>query len=402
MYRLQPRFGLGTRLGAETGTEAASLVVNAQPMVIMASTLNCTPERVILGRTRSERRLFGLGAYLYEVTWYLPHIRFHRFDTMSSEQQSGPLSDADLYALKEWIAETAHRNLQIANLANRDRGVNNSSRFILLVVTVIMFLNSTALVILDLEFTLVQVPFTGFNPPNLVKAMKLLGNIKIAGNFFARLNFLINDSIVIWRAWILCPHNRVVKLILSISLLACYACSIFDAANGAAAGAGTKEFLVLDLPSLFTNITATSLVTYKAWYHGKDIQCILNSGSRTTKVQKILSLLIESGSVYISFWIAATFLTAFGDSTLLSFQVFIASALPYLSALYPIIIILLVALENNKIDNRAAFSLSQSLRLATEARTRGASSNGSDSSEAVSYSIENQRHGGIGKEIGSV
>ena len=41
------------------------------------------------------------------MTWYLPHIRFHPFDTMSSEQQSGPLSDADLYALKEWIAETA-------------------------------------------------------------------------------------------------------------------------------------------------------------------------------------------------------------------------------------------------------------------------------------------------------
>ena len=66
-----------------------------------------------------------------------------------------------------------------------------------------------------------------------------------------------------------------------------------------------------------------------------------------------------------------------------------------------------MALENKKTDDRTVFSLSQSMRFATEARPQGASSDGSDSSEAVSSSINiaNQRHGGIydeGKEMGSV
>ncbi|KAE9404185.1 hypothetical protein BT96DRAFT_989667 [Gymnopus androsaceus JB14] len=329
---------------------------------------------------------------------------------MSSEQQSGPLSDADLYALKEWVAETAVSFLLygiyatftlIAMYFILARSVNSSSRFILLVVTVIMFLNSTALVILDLEYILVQIPLGGFNPANPVKAMQLLSNIKIAGNFLERLNFLINDSIVVWRTWILYPHHRVVKLILKHLLAACYGnlATYFDAASGD----------LLDLPLLFTNIIATSLVAYKAWYHGKDIQRNLERQwlSKNKSSERYSSLLVESGSVYISFWIAATFLTGFGDSTLLSFQVFIASALPFLSALYPVIIILLVALESNKEDNtRTVFSLSQSMRFATAARPQGASSDGSDSSEAVSSSIYgNQRHGGIydeGKEIGSV
>lgn len=103
--------------------------------------------------------------------------------------------------------------------------------------------------------------------------------------------FLINDSIVVWRTWILFPQHRTVKSILAISLLACcgkseswallklhwvlmIAGTIFDAASGAvnvlrnvaAPGAKSKEFLVLDLSLLFTNITATSLVAYKAWW----------------------------------------------------------------------------------------------------------------------------------------
>ncbi|KAF8832729.1 hypothetical protein HHX47_DHR1002037 [Lentinula edodes] len=146
---------------------------------------------------------------------------------MASQQQSGPLSDADIYALQEWIAETA----QLTLTRTRHGGdATKKARLVLLTVIIFMFINSTSLVILDLEYILVQIPLGSFNPPDIQKTTKILGNIKIS------------------------------------------VCNVFDAASGAvnvlknyqAVGAGTKEFLVLTLPLLVTNIVATFLIGYKA------------------------------------------------------------------------------------------------------------------------------------------
>ncbi|KAF9075619.1 hypothetical protein BDP27DRAFT_1415392 [Rhodocollybia butyracea] len=313
---------------------------------------------------------------------------------MSSEQQSGPLADADLYALKEWIAETAVGFLLYGIYATFSliaiyflltRNVGNKARLTLLAVIIFMFMGCTSLLILDLEFILVQIPLAGFNPPDPVTTGKLLGNIKISENFLERINFLVNDGIVVWRAWILFPNNRIVKAVLSICLLACCVCNIFDAASGAvnvlrnfqAVGAGTREFLVLTLPLLVTNVVATSLVGYKALQHRQDLRCNLNAssirpGGTITKVQKILFLLVESGFIYIGFWAShSNIISAPHQSNLLvtdtaglSFQVFIASTLPFLSALYPVLIILLVALENSKDKVISDPTLSQSMRFA--------------------------------------
>ncbi|KAJ3887317.1 hypothetical protein GG344DRAFT_68916 [Lentinula edodes] len=337
---------------------------------------------------------------------------------MASQQQSGPLSDADIYALQEWIAETAvgfclygiyatFSFIAIYFLLTRHGGdATKKARLVLLTVIIFMFINSTSLVILDLEYILVQIPLGSFNPPDIQKTTKILGNIKISGNFLERLNFLINDGIVVWRAWILFPRNWHIKLLLGFCLLACGVSNVFDAASGAvnvlknyqAVGAGTKEFLVLTLPLLVTNIVATFLIGYKALKHRQDIIHNLSTSSsgasRITMVQKILSLLVESGSIYISFWIAATFLTGFADSSKLSFQVFIASALPFLSGLYPVLIILLVALENTKDrSNEADLSLSQSIHFATRVHLSAAAETVSTTPEAESPgdSVENPR-----------
>ncbi|KAF9075617.1 hypothetical protein BDP27DRAFT_1415389 [Rhodocollybia butyracea] len=183
---------------------------------------------------------------------------------MSSEQHSGPLSDADLYALKEWIAETAVSFLLCGIYATFSlitiyflltRSVNNKAQLMLLAVIIFMFMNCTSLVILDLKFILVQIPLGEFNPPDPATTGKLLGNIKISVNFLGRIN------------------------------------------------------------------------------------------------------------------ITAIFLTGFNDSTSLSFQVFISSTLPFLSALYPVLIILLVALENSKDKITNDFTLSQSLRFVQQPAT---------------------------------
>lgn len=66
------------------------------------------------------------------------------------------------------------------------------------------------------------------------------------------------------------------------------------------------------------------------------------------------------------------------------------NAEPNKKALYPIIIILLVALEKNKEEDRDVFSLSQSMRFAAEAHPH-VSTESSGDSEALDSSFGNQK-----------
>ncbi|KAF5346169.1 hypothetical protein D9758_009925 [Tetrapyrgos nigripes] len=312
----------------------------------------------------------------------------------SDQQQSGPLADADIYALTEWIAETATGfvlygiyvtfSLFAIYLLIARNSIRNRPRIILLGVTAFMLLSSTAYLILTLEFIVIQIPLNSFHPPDLPRTERLISNARIAANFMERINFLVNDGIVVWRAWILFPRNRRVKATLAFCMFGTTVCSIFDAVNGAiivlnngfGVVDGKKTFLVLTVPLLVTNIIATLLIGYKAWRHRLDIQRNLgssttssSSGTRgaasATKVQKILFLMVESGLIYIAFWFATLFLTAFGDASLLSFQVFIGQCMPYLSALYPVLIIILVSLETTREESQLqGMSLSQSMRFA--------------------------------------
>lgn len=56
-------------------------------------------------------------------------------------------------------------------------------------VTIFMLLNSTAFLILEIEFNIGQIPLLGFSSPNeAVETMQHLSNIRVAANFLGRLN----------------------------------------------------------------------------------------------------------------------------------------------------------------------------------------------------------------------
>jgi hypothetical protein len=51
-----------------------------------------------------------------------------------------------------------------------------------------MLLLSTSVIVLQLEYILVQIPLKGYNPPDMGHVTRLLKDMKISDDFFIRLN----------------------------------------------------------------------------------------------------------------------------------------------------------------------------------------------------------------------
>ncbi|THU96390.1 hypothetical protein K435DRAFT_858607 [Dendrothele bispora CBS 962.96] len=133
-----------------------------------------------------------------------------------------------------------------------------------------------------------------------------------------RLNYIISDGIVVRRAWIMFPESRAVKLTLLFCMVGSLAAVFIDAGlaavkNGEAANISKFNVLILTLPLLFTNMIATLLIGHKTCAKA---QC----------------------------W---------------------GAAVPELSALYPVLIIVIAAAENAKPTTIGEMSSSQSIRFAS-------------------------------------
>ncbi|THU85888.1 hypothetical protein K435DRAFT_805542 [Dendrothele bispora CBS 962.96] len=251
-------------------------------------------------------------------------------------QTSLPLSDGDLQVLKHWVFEIALGFLLLG----------------------------------------VQIPLNGYNPLDIGGIISLANGLSIGGNFVERLNYVVGDIVVVWRAWVLFPQRLPVKVTLSICLLGSFVGASLDIGllvkgvleNPSYTGNKT-EGIILAVPLIFTNFTATALIGFKAWHHFKSIQRNLGSTKGSpSKVLKILLLLIESGLLYLAFWVISVIgylvlgLTQDGRTT--AIQAYL-KIMPELVAIYPILIILAVAHENSKPESVNDMSLSQSIRFAS-------------------------------------
>ncbi|THU78062.1 hypothetical protein K435DRAFT_877057 [Dendrothele bispora CBS 962.96] len=250
----------------------------------------------------------------------------------------------------------------------------------------------TTFLVIDIDYSLIQLETVAYDPPQWDIA-GLLTNTEIVANFMERMNFLISDGIVVWRAWIMFPHNIVVRSMLAICMIGSFVGTFVDVGISSVrflrdpTNTGEKSgLLIMALPFIITNAVATGTIGWKAWCHHKDIKQNLDlSGNSISRVQKVLLLLVESGVVYCALWIAYT-IVSFEGAQSTSFQVY-SSAMPSISALYPILIILIAALENSKddpgfngnLDSKGnGLTLSQSIRFASVAETLDEHVSGSD------------------------
>ncbi|THU96033.1 hypothetical protein K435DRAFT_839217 [Dendrothele bispora CBS 962.96] len=279
-------------------------------------------------------------------------------------QQSQPLSDFDLLIVKGWIALTAvgcwlygiYVTLSLFAFYSffTKRVFQLKVRIGLFLITLITLLTATASMILNTQFIFLDISSFSFNAnPDLTS---LLVKVDIAINLLERIHFIISDAIVVWRAWMLFPQHTTVKIILICCMIGSCTGTFLNAGllsrkilQDPNFDGGKIEILMMTLPLLITNVTATFLIGYKAWTYFWTIRArfLFRNTTSSIKIQKFLLLLIESGFIYCILWIIYTIITLLEGQNSIAFQIY-AIAMPLLSAIYPILIILITVSENSK------------------------------------------------------
>ena len=100
-----------------------------------------------------------------------------------------------------------------------------------------LFLSLSSLV-MNIEYVIIQIPLNGYNPPDIDHANLQLTEGTIASDWLGRLNvrmmhfaalrtlmkhfnfqYLINDGIVVWRAWILFQQEQTWRVALMLLMI---------------------------------------------------------------------------------------------------------------------------------------------------------------------------------------
>jgi len=170
-----------------------------------------------------------------------------------------------------------------------------------------------------------------------------------------RINYLLSDGVVCWRAWVLCHNMRIAQVSLILCMIGSFVAIITSSVitteglldMNTASGVGTTIFnLVYYVPLLFTNIVATSLIGYKFWKYRREIEIHMTSEKKGgSNVTSVLVLLVESGLFYCFFWILSM-LSGVSIMGALGAEI-LECLLPQISAIYLMTVILVVSLQKS-------------------------------------------------------
>ncbi|THH10903.1 hypothetical protein EW146_g8227 [Bondarzewia mesenterica] len=239
------------------------------------------------------------------------------------------------------------------------KGLQSRANVVLLIATLTMFGASSsqwgtqfAVVVKQIQGILIREPDQTLEskyPTVNETTLKL----SFVDQYLSSINFLVGDSIVIWRVWILYDGKRKVMIVPIIPLI------IATVTTFLVGGLQSRVFSTnVEDPNdiynvlafwfqvatygleLATNLAATSLIAYKAWKHRKLIKSALGPRKKT-KVEKVLALLVESGVLYCILWIL-----------LIGFEFvppgianYFTPTAAHIAGMYPTVIVILVSID---------------------------------------------------------
>ncbi|KAJ7592258.1 hypothetical protein C8J56DRAFT_1046625 [Mycena floridula] len=251
---------------------------------------------------------------------------------MSEAMQPGPLADSDTFVLQDFLMRIAvqfvlygiYSALAIIVLYKLwTKKAESAAHHILITAVISMSVASTTQMVIELASYLIQPPTLGFDPPNIERP---LINMDIFMATMIRLNYLIGDSIVVWRAWVLWTNHPRVCMLLCICLSGTFVGVIVDLAfnilfqlsqfsDSPRFSPTGPRTLVLMLPLFLTNFISTLLIAYKVWEYKVEIKQNLGLlHNKRTKVEGVLILLTESGSIYCLLWEALSMMYKLAES----------------------------------------------------------------------------------------
>ncbi|KZV64138.1 hypothetical protein PENSPDRAFT_757467 [Peniophora sp. CONT] len=267
------------------------------------------------------------------------------------------------------------------------------------ILCVVMYLSAMGYWILGAVFTADQISSAGVSggllsatPDAPGSGASLRLKTTLSSTFFS-LNLVLSDVVVFWRMWVVWNKSRAILVMASIFVLATTALCIAnvivqqavfvdpDRADTLATTWGSLALTfganALGLAALFTslasNVTATALIGLKAWLHRRRLTDQMAGFKRLTVAERVLVLLIESGALYICIWIfySTTVLRPdlyikdytidFSNSWNPPAQAYIQICVPQLTAIYPMLILILVALDRTLCEHQFTYNHDESI-----------------------------------------
>ncbi|KAF9258490.1 hypothetical protein L218DRAFT_799160, partial [Marasmius fiardii PR-910] len=242
-------------------------------------------------------------------------------------------------------------------------GVRNGMRKYLLLMSIFMFFVATGYWIAKLLVLLFQIQNIVDNtPPPIPTPIDPSTHTELILGAVVLINYALTDTVVVWRAWVLCSDSYRKYLYIPLFFLCCASVTVsatiiiritiqsIPHADGDKSDPRIKVLTrAIDICqvsnygfSLLLNLSATALIALKSWYFRKWIKFELSAiQSHRTRGEKIMLLLIESGVLYcISVIIALVFTVIrlpFGTLGDLYTPVNIQIA-----GIYPLVVLLLV------------------------------------------------------------
>ncbi|ETW81877.1 hypothetical protein HETIRDRAFT_417928 [Heterobasidion irregulare TC 32-1] len=191
------------------------------------------------------------------------------------------------------------------------KGFETKANVMMLSVTTIMFATSTTYWAFTLTISVMSVQAL-YHPDKItLQEGEFIGGLYIAQMYLPMINYVLSDTVVAWRAWVLWQHNTRISIIPFVPLLGSLGTPRGGLFNRLAVykvkgfkSQATDSLFAAWVLSLATNVAATILIACKAWRHRRMIKSYLaHGGLRRTQMEKIFALLIESGALYCVLWV---------------------------------------------------------------------------------------------------
>ncbi|KAF9259192.1 hypothetical protein L218DRAFT_963859 [Marasmius fiardii PR-910] len=181
------------------------------------------------------------------------------------------------------------------------------------------------------------------------------GKLSSVAQVIIPIMIIIGDTIVFWRAWVLCDVNRKIVTVPLVFLLGTTVCSFaflgcYAQNDWPVSAPDTCNKLQISAFSLsiVTNITGTLVIGYRFWLYRQAVGKYLGQCRYRTRIEKVLFVLLETGAVYSVIWIVELVLVLMPPSPDFAGKVvhsiFVASCIQ-LVGIYPTLLVVLVYME---------------------------------------------------------
>ncbi|KAL1719716.1 hypothetical protein EV715DRAFT_198290, partial [Schizophyllum commune] len=206
---------------------------------------------------------------------------------------------------------------------------NGRSRFMLGALVALFSCSSMVVIAHEVSYVVQTPSEVGTASKQAIKHFILRVDVLLA--VAQRFNFVVSDIIVAWRAWVIWSESRVARGILAVSV-----------------GSGLVG-AIIECVWVLERLITTNTTISKPMYYRRDVKGNLGLSTKRTQVEKVLTMLVESGSVYCLIWLAHLIAQSVIGAAGFTPTRLVDTALHSISAIYPTVVVLIAMHSNTSI-----------------------------------------------------